>query len=53
MKDKFTLKCSCGEELIYCPELQDKKTKRPVFECKKHGKHTFRNKDNYGHREKK
>lgn len=47
---KLTLFCKCGEEIIYCPELKDRKTGRPIFKCKKCGLHTFRNKDNFDRR---
>jgi hypothetical protein len=47
---KLTLICKCGKEVIYCPELKDSKTNRPVFECKNCGIHSFRNKDNFGFR---
>ena len=48
---KFTLKCDCGHELIYCCELKHRNTGRMIFECKKCNiRATFRNKDNFGFR---
>lgn len=51
MQKKFTLRCDCGEELIWCCELKHRKTGRTIFECKKCKRTaTFRNKNNFDFR---
>jgi len=60
MKEVFMMCPDCGEKLIYCPEIQHSKSKRPLFRCinticQNSGRASesqyfvLGNKDNYGH----